>query len=171
MKNHSDIKYLLNIVGKELTKILVLVYLYGGNIDIEAPIQEIQFEFEGLNSLRVFCGSDGSTICWNDSALKPGNMDECGELKIFNLSNSDMLWSDIVWKNLIDKTLEKVYLVTSEIQKSIFAIKLVFSDDYELVIVNLGDELKIQKQLLLEIIEEQNSQFMNLQEIIVTREI
>jgi hypothetical protein len=170
MKNYSDIKCLLDIIGKKLTKILALVYWYGGKISAD-PLLEIQFEFEGLNSVRVFCGSDGSTICWNNSDIEPFSMDECGELKIFNLSDSDMLWSDIVWKNVIDKTLERVYLVTSEIQESIFAIKFVFSDGYELVIANLGDELRIQRQLLIEIIEEENCQFVDINQIMDISEI
>ena len=51
------------------------------------------------------------------------------------------------------KNLEKIYLVTSEIEKSIFAVKFVFSNGSELVIANLGDDLRLQKQLALKIIE------------------
>lgn len=162
MKIYSNVQYLSVVVDRKLKKILALCYVSDKNIDYSS-IQEIKLEFEGLKSVRIFCGVDGSSICWDTSDLQPISMDEYGEVKIYDLSNSEELGKD-----LINQKIEKVYLVTSEIENCIFAVKFVFSYDRELIVANIGDDLRLQKQLAPEILDEEKSQFLNIQEI--TRE-
>lgn len=88
-------------------------------------------------------------------------MGEFGEVKVCNILDFDELWKDLVHKRL-----EKAYLVISEIEKGIFAVKFVFSYGLELVIANLGDDLIFQKKLSLEIIEEEEARFIYIQETI-----
>lgn len=158
MKIYSDLKYLLLIIGKKLNKTSSLNY-YCDEDPNSLSIQEIQLEFDGLKSLRIFCGSDGSSICWDNGDLKPINMGEYGKVVISSLSKHHE-----EWENLFDKKLEKVYLVTSEIEKCIFAIKFVFSYNFELVVANIGDDLKLQKKLTPEILKEEKSLFLDIQE-------
>ena len=159
MNIYSDVQCLSLVVGQKLKKVLALSYCCEGDIN-SSSIQEVQLELEELNSVRVFCGVDGSSICWDQSDLQPLSMGEYGELKICNLSESDKLCKD-----LVDKKLEKVYLVTSEIENCIIALKFVFSDAFELVLLNIGDDLKLQKQLSHEILKEEKSQFLDIQQI------
>jgi hypothetical protein len=158
MKPESDIQHLTSLIGQKLKKFLALSYYFDEEPNCSS-IQEIRFEFDGSFFIRVFCGTDGTSIYWDTSDLLPISMGEYGEFKIV-----DLLKSDNVWNDLIDKNLEKIYLVTSEIEKSIFAVKFVFSNGSELVIANLGDDLRLQKQLALKIIEEEKCEFLDIQE-------
>jgi hypothetical protein len=158
MKVYSDSKYLSLIIGKKLNEILALSYYCDEELN-SLSIQEIQLEFDELKSVRIFCGTDGSSICWDNEDIKPISMGEYGEVVISSLSKHHA-----EWENLVDKKLEKVYLVTSEIENCIFAIKFVFSYNFELVIANIGDDLKLKKKLTLEILEEEKSLFLDIQE-------
>ncbi|WP_206756994.1 hypothetical protein [Nostoc spongiaeforme] len=159
MKIHSNLQYLSLILGQKLKNILVLNYC--GNEDINySSIHEIQLKFEELKSLRLFCGVDGSSICWDNSELQAISMGEHGELRICNL-----LGSDTICKNLFDKKLEKIYLVTSEREDCIFSLKFVFANALELFISNIGDDLKLQEQLPIETIQEEKSQFLDIHQI------
>ena len=124
-----------------MNQVLALTFYCDRNL-ISPSVQEIYLEFEGLSSVRVFCGVDGSSICWDNNELQPLSMGEHGELRVCNISKSDELW-----QQLIQKRLEKVYLAILEIEKCIFGFKFVFSSCLELVIAHLGDELTFQKQL------------------------
>jgi hypothetical protein len=158
MKIYSDSRYLSLIIGKKMNKILALSYCCDEALN-SMSIQEIQLEFDGLKSVRIFCGTDGSSICWDNADIKPISMGEYGEVVISSLSKHHE-----EWENLVNKKLEKVYLVTSEIENCIFAIKFVFGYNFELVIANIGDDLKLQKKLTLEILEEEKSLFLDIQE-------
>lgn len=159
MKIYSDIQYLSLVVGRELKKILALCYAFDRKINYSS-IQEIQLQFEGLKSIRVFCGVDGSSICWDSSDLQPLSMGEYGEVKICDLSDYDESG-----KNLVNQKIETIYLVTSDIENCIFAVKFVFSSDRELIVANIGDDLRLRKQLPPEIFEEEKSHFFDIREI------
>lgn len=114
-----------------------------------------------LTTIRIFCGVDGSSICWDNRDLCPIDMGEHGKLIVSAISDYDE-----IWKSLLYQTLERIYLVSSETEKCVFALKFVFSDRLEVVITNLGDDLIFLKKLLPKIIEEEKAKFTDIQEII-----
>lgn len=160
MKYYSNPQCLSLAVDKQLNKVLALTFCCNGDLG-NSSFQEIYFEFEGQISVRIFCGVDGSSICWDNSNLQPLDMGEYGKLTVLDLSNYNQLWKDLVYKRL-----EKLYLVSSEIEKCIFAVKFIFGNDLELAIANIGDNLIFQKQLPIEIIEEEKARFIDVKEII-----
>jgi hypothetical protein len=160
VKFYSDVQNLSFCVGTKLRKVLGLVFCYNRGFDYSS-LQEISLEFEGLKPIRFFCGVDGSSICWDNNDLQPLSMDEYGEVTICNISDSDELW-----KNLVDRKLEKVYLVTSEIDNCVFAVKLVWGYGWESVIANIGDDLAVEKQLSVKIVEEEKAEFLDIQKFL-----
>jgi hypothetical protein len=150
---------LSNFVGSKLVGILGLLFVFDGDMN-SSSIEEVYLKIDGLDSLRLFCGSDGSSICWDGQDLDAFSMDEYGEFIISDMSTSEK-WQDIIYKKI-----EKIYLVRSQLQEFEFAIKLAFDPYGEIVIANLGDDLVIYKELPLEIIAEENAQFLDIQSII-----
>lgn len=149
---------LSNFVGSKLIGVLGLLFVFNGEMN-SSSIEEVYLKFDGLESLRLFCGSDGSSICWDSQDLTPFSMDEYGEFIVSDMSTSEK-WQDIIYKKI-----EKIYLVRSQIEESEFAIKLAFDSYGEIVIANLGDDLVIYKELPVEIIAEENAHFLDIQNI------
>lgn len=160
MRNYSNAESLSLAIGRQLNKVFALTF--GCNEDLEnSLVEEISLEFEGLRAVRIFCGVDGSSICWDNRDLLPIDMGKDGKLTISIISEHDELW-----KSLLNQRLKKVCLVISEIEKCIFALKFIFSNGLELVIANIGDDLMFRQQLPLQIIEEEKARFVDIQEII-----
>ena len=159
MISYSDIQNLSVCIGRNLIKVLGLVFCFKGDTN-SSSVEEVYLEFSDLKFLRFFCSSDGSSIRWDCNELQPVNMDEYGEAIIQDISESDELW-----KNLVYRKTAQVYLVRSETEECFFAVKFIFDNCEELVIANLGDDLVIRQQLLSKIIEEEKAQFLDLQEI------
>lgn len=155
MKNYSDIQLLLSSIGKKLKGVLTLDMLSNDALS-SSDAQEICFEFEEALILRLFCGTDGSSICWDNNSLQPIDMDEYGKLVIHD-SNENSLW-----RNLIGVDLEKIYLIESNLENSIFAVKFYFRNGFEFVISNIGDDLVFQHQLSSDILDEEEATFLDI---------
>jgi hypothetical protein len=147
--------WLLSVVGKKLDKVLAQVFNYKSNSSELFSLHALSLEFNGIDSGRIFCGIDGSTLCWDTKRLEIFKMNNYGEEKVFDLSNTDEIWINLVGRKLI-----KVYLINSEIENGIFAVQLIFDGSLEVFIANLGDELVFDRQLSKEIIDEEKAKFI-----------
>lgn len=155
MKNYTDTQLLLSFIGKNLKEVLTLD-MFPNDASVSLSAQEICFEFEGELILRLFCGADGSSICWDGNSLQSVDMDEYGKLIICDASEN------YLWRNLIDVDLERIYLIESNLECSVFAVKFCFKGNFEFVISNLGDNLVFQHQLSSDILDEEKATFLDI---------
>lgn len=155
MKNYSNTQLLLSSIGKNLKGVLTLDMLFNDELS-SSSTQEICFEFEGELTLRLFCSADGSSICWDSNSLQQIDMDEYGKFTIHDANENNL------WKNLIDVDLEKIYLIESNLEHSVFAVKFYFGNNFEFVIANIGDDLVFQNQLSSDVLDEEKATFLDI---------
>jgi WD40 repeat protein len=155
VKNYSNIQLLLSSIGKSLKGVLTLDMLFNDELS-SSSTQEICFEFEGELTLRLFCSADGSSICWDSNSLQQIDMDEYGKFAIHDANENNL------WRNLIDVDLEKIYLIESNLEHSVFAVKFYFGNDFEFVIANIGDDLVFQNQLSSNVLDEEKATFLDI---------
>jgi hypothetical protein len=156
-RDRSTLEWLSLAVGKQLSKATALVF-QSRDETTATVTQELSLEFEGISASKIFCDADGASLCWDESKLTPFSMDEYGELVLSVLSETDNLW-----KELVHKQLEQVYLIESTREETVFALRLVFAKNLEVVIANLGDELVVQKQLPEDVMEEEQGRYWKIE--------
>lgn len=152
--NNSHATWLSLALGRKLNQALALVHCLPSS-SIISSIQSISLEFEGRPATRIFCGINGASIDWDNHQLEPFEMGEYGEEKVVNLANIDPSWSE-----LLNQKLNQAFLIRSEVENSIFAIHLVFSNELEVSLANLGDELVLLNRLSPRIIDEEKAEFL-----------
>ncbi|EED9464934.1 hypothetical protein NWL46_003898 [Salmonella enterica] len=125
-----------NVVGQKLQNVNGLIYVYDVP-DLGAP-QQLELIFLGENKNIAFkCGQDGASLELINSPMQEKDLGEYGKEIIMDLSNSSL------FQEVIGKTLCRFYMVYSETEQKVIGTKLVFDDGLTLVIVNLGDEIKV----------------------------
>lgn len=132
-----------NVVGQKLQNVNGLIYVYDVP-DLGAP-QQLQLVFFSENQGVVFrCGLDGASLELTDSPMQENDLGEYGKEVIMDLSNS------CLFQKVIGKILLRFYVIYSEIEQKVIGIKLVFDEGLTLVIINLGDEIKVFDSLSIE---------------------
>lgn len=132
-----------NVVGRKLQNVNGLIYIY--NVpDLGAP-QQLQLVFFSENQSIVFrCGLDGASLELSDLPMQEKDLGEYGKEVIMDLSNS------CFFQKFIGKILLQFYVIYSEVEQKLIGAKLFFDEGLTLVIINLGDEIKIFEALSME---------------------
>lgn len=132
-----------NVVGQKLRNVNGLIYVYDVP-DLGAP-QQLELIFFGENKNIAFkCGQDGASLELINSPMQENDLGEYGKEIIMDLSNS------FLFQKVIGRKLCRFYMVYSEIEQKVIGTKLVFDEELTLVIVNLGDEIKVFDSLSME---------------------
>ncbi|MDM2736340.1 hypothetical protein OGY35_13285 [Citrobacter sp. Ct235] len=132
-----------NVVGQKLQNVNGLIYVYDVP-DLGAP-QQLQLVFFSENQSVVFrCGLDGASLELTDSPMQENDLGEYGKEVIMDLSNS------CLFQKVIGKTLLRFNVIYSEIEQKVIGAKLVFDEGLTLIIINLGDEIKVFDSLPME---------------------
>ena len=132
-----------NVVGQKLQSVNGLIYVYDAP-DLGSP-QQLQLVFcDTYQNIVCRCGLDGASLELIDSPMQEKDLGEYGKEVIMDLSNS------YLFQKAFGKILLKFYVICSEIEQQIIGVKLVFDEGFKLVIINLGDEIKVFNSLLRE---------------------
>lgn len=143
-----------NIVGQKLQNVNGLIYVYD-TPDLGVP-QQLQLVFFNENKSIVFrCGQDGATLELIDSPMQESELGEYGKEVIMDLSNS------YSFQKVIGKILLRFYMICSKIEQKVIGAKLVFGEGLALVIINLGDEIKIFDSLSMEYERDEKINYVN----------
>lgn len=127
---------LRNVIGQKLQNVNGLIYVYDIP-DLGAP-QQLQLVFSNENKSVVFrCGLDGASLELTDSPMQENDLGEYGKEVIMDLSNS------CSFQKVIGKTLLRFNVIYSEIEQKVIGAKLVFDEGLTLIIINIGDEIKV----------------------------
>ncbi|MDT8849485.1 hypothetical protein RN053_03225 [Pantoea dispersa] len=133
---------LRNLVGQKLQNVNGLIYV-NDIPDLGAP-QQLQLFFDENQSLVFRCGLDGASLELTDSPMQENDLGEYGKEVIMDLSNS------CSFQKVIGKTLLRFNVIYSEIEQKVIGAKLFFDEGLTLIIINVGDEIKIFDSLPME---------------------
>ncbi|BDB19136.1 hypothetical protein cym2001_25010 [Pseudomonas sp. CYM-20-01] len=133
-----SISYLMNAwlvraLGRKLLSVNALLHVfesYRGSIP-----QEVSLRFEDLESGRLYCGSDGVSLCFSEAPIAECDLGEYGKLIDFCVSSGSYFF-DVVGLRLLS-----VSAIKSSVECKVIGVLLLFEYDSFLSILNLGDEL------------------------------
>lgn len=129
-----------HVEGKKLQGVKGLLYAYEFP-DIDHP-QQLQFVFADSKNVGVFkCAKDGSTLEIANLPMQENDLGEYGKELIIDISEHPML------SECISETLQEVYSVFSKEERTYVGLMLKFSNECEIFILNIGDELNMFKSL------------------------
>ncbi|MGV7092155.1 hypothetical protein [Siccibacter turicensis] len=148
-----------NVIGRKIQNVNGLIYIY--NVpDLGAP-QQLQLVFFSENESIVFrCGLDGASLELSDLPMQEKDLGEYGKEVIMDLSNS------CFFQKFIGKILLQFYVIYSEIEQKVIGAKLFFEEGLTLVIINLGDEIKLFDTLSMEYEREEKINYIDVLSIL-----
>ena len=98
-KLQNELKgWLASLIGKKLYKVVASIFFYKEKFYLDSP-QFIMPIFEDSKKGRLYCCSDGHSICWDAVLLEPIDMQESGEEVIRDISYLT-IWKTVIGKNL-----------------------------------------------------------------------
>lgn len=148
--NLSD--WVLDAIGKKLTSVFALVYVYDDEKNFN-NFQEISLSFLSDFNGRLLCGNDGASIDWDILSIEESNLGSYGENIIEDVSQFGL------WSNLINKVLISASFIFSTAEKCCIGIQFDFDNNGQVSIINLGDELYVFSTIPENIINSQKISF------------
>ncbi|MEX9874709.1 hypothetical protein AB7W40_13925 [Providencia rettgeri] len=145
MKNLLNIyqMWIREVIGKKLKGVNGLIYIFN-TPDFDSP-QQVQLTFLSKGQNASFrCGKDGASLEITYLPMKESVLGEYGKQVIIDISTSQLFYK------YIGKVLSHFFVIYSDVEKTIIGVKLVFNNELDLLIINLGDEIKILDTLTLE---------------------
>ncbi|MEZ1318098.1 hypothetical protein QIW53_18920 [Pseudomonas fluorescens] len=144
----------LGVVGNKLLSVNALLHVFGSERS-SAP-QEISLQFENAQAGRIYCGSDGFTLCLSNEPIIECDLGEYGELTNFCISD-DGCFADFIGLRLLSAS-----VIQSSACGKIIGINFLFESDCCLSILNLGDELFVYEEIPQEIIASEDLELIPL---------
>jgi len=149
------VNWVKNVLGKQLCKVNGLIYSFG-EPDFERP-QQLQLLFNQYDGSESFCcGQDGSTLILTRSLMQACNLGTLGKQDILDLSGGE--W----FSEYVGLRLMHAYSIFSNIEYAYIGLKLSFSNNTDLSIINLGDEIHLFKKIPTVIVEEQGIDYFEI---------
>jgi hypothetical protein len=146
--------WLSSLKGKKFISATGLFHIFNNQIDKSA--QEIGLIFEDAKFGKLFCGSDGETLCYSSKNIASCDMEEYGRQEIISMSD------DIILRNVIGKKLSSVDFIYSCFSDKVMGILFLFNDN-SFSIMNLGDELFVYKNIPKHIFLEENLKVVSIE--------
>ena len=127
------ISWLLTVLGRKLLSVNALFHIFASERD-SSP-QEIGFQFDDAEFGKLYCGSDGASLCLSLDAIVDCDLGEYGRQDVFCISDESC------FSNVMERRLVSASLVQSSVEEAVIGIALSFDNGACLSILNLGDEL------------------------------
>lgn len=147
------IAWFQKVIGKKLVLVNALFHVLGS--ERGSSPQEISFQFDASEPGRLYCGSDGASICFSLSPIVGCELGEYGEQVVYCIS-SESCFSNVVGDRLISAS-----SINSSAEEAIVGISLSFYKGCQLSVLNLGDELYVYGEVPEEIIISEGLEFIS----------
>jgi len=144
-------EWLLRVLGKRLISVWGLFYIF--EEERVYPAQRLYFSFEESHLGSVGCASDGMSLDFSLAAMVNIDLGEYGREEFFPILNEELF--DVVGRKLIS-----AYIVRSSASEAFSGVSLVFEEGVSVSILNLGDELYIDKTISPEIVVSEGLKFI-----------
>ncbi|MCW8024568.1 MULTISPECIES: hypothetical protein [Pseudomonas aeruginosa group] len=147
--------WLVSCIGLRLLLALGLFHVF--ELKKNGAPQAVSLFFDGREgSGTLMCAPDGASIAYSSDAVSECDLGEFGTEKIFSLVN-DESFSSVIGEELI-----LVSLIISSVEGSVAGVSLQFGNFQSLILINLGDELFIYKEIPPEIVKCEGLEFVRL---------
>ncbi|WP_139207536.1 hypothetical protein [Phytopseudomonas flavescens] len=143
-------EWLLRVLGKRLISVSGLFYIF--EEERVYPAQRLCFYFEESHMGSVGCAIDGMSLDFSLTAMVNVDLGEYGREEVFPILTEELF-------GVVGKKLISAYLVRSSASETFSGISLVFEEG-GVSILNLGDELYVDKIISPEIIVSEGLKFI-----------
>lgn len=144
-------EWLLCVLGKRLISLWGLFYIF--EEEKIYPAQRLCFYFEESHLGSIGCASDGMSLDLSLAAIVNVDLGEYGRQEIFPILSEELF-------GIVGKILIAAYLVHSSASETVSGIVLNFEEELSISILNLGDELYIEKAISPEIVTSEGLKFI-----------
>lgn len=144
-------EWLLRMLGKRLISLWGLFYVF--EEERIYPAQRLCFYFEGSHLGSVGCASDGMSLDFSLTAMVNVDLGEYGRQEVFPILSEELF-------GVVGKKFISAYLVYSSASEAFSGISLIFEGEISVSILNLGDELYIDKDISSEIVVSEGLKFI-----------
>lgn len=146
--------WLIGCVGRRLLLAWGVFHVFESKKDGNPQAVSLLFDGEILRTLK--CSPDGSSIAYSSDILAECDLGEFGAEKVFPLENDEFFAS------ILGKEVTSASLVLSSVEDSVAGVLLQFSNSEFLILINLGDELFVYKEIPAEIVKCEGLEFLSL---------
>lgn len=143
-------EWLLRVIGKRLLSVCGLFYVFED--ERVYPAQRLCFCFEDSHVGSVGCAIDGMSLDFSLSAMVNVDLGEYGREEVFPILTEELF-------GVIGGRLISAYLVYSSASEAFSGVSLVFEEG-GVSILNLGDELYVDKTILPDIVVSEGLKFI-----------
>jgi hypothetical protein len=140
--------WLSSLIGEKLVSVIGLFHIF--NNQVNGLAQEIGFMFENVKFGKLFCDSDGETLCYSSKRIVVCDMKEYGRQETISM------YDNFIFKNAIGKRLSSINLIYSCLSNKIIGTLFLFEHGISFCIMNLGDELFVYEDIPKHIFLEEN---------------
>lgn len=152
MEFSSSLKeWLLCVLGKRLISLQGLFYIF--EEEKIYPAQMLCFNFEDSHLGSIGCASDGMSLDLSLAPITNVDLGEYGRQEIFSILSEESF-------GIVGKILTAAYLVHSSASETVSGVILNFEEERSISILNLGDELYIDKAISPEIVTSEGLKFI-----------